>query len=56
MSNQVAKLPECPVHGQMQLQQAGTPEQTFCGTWYRCTQCTHSVLLPSQKLRSSLTA
>lgn len=50
MSNQVARLPECPQHGQMQLQQAGTKEQAFCGTWYRCNLCTHSVLLPSREL------
>ena len=50
MSNQVARLPECPQHGAMQLQQAGTKEQAFCGTWYRCNHCTHSVLLTSSEL------
>ena len=54
MKQQVAKLPECPVHGTMQLQQTGTPEQAFCGTWYRCDKCTHSVLLPSRQLQAAL--
>jgi hypothetical protein len=39
------ELPKCAEHGSMELQPAGTQEQEFCGTWYRCSRCTNSVLL-----------
>lgn len=40
-------LPACDQHGQMELQKPGTPEQAYCGIWYRCARCTNTVLLPS---------
>ena len=47
----LACLPVCPIHGdQLDLQKPGTPEQEFCGTWYRCPQCGYTVLYPSQEL------
>lgn len=54
-STAVAVLPECPTHGQMELQQPGTPEQAWCGVWYRCRHCTTSVLLPSANIQPALT-
>lgn len=43
-------IPECAQHGQMHIQPAGTPEQAWCGVWYRCQHCTNTVLLPSADL------
>lgn len=40
-------LPACDQHGQMAHQPPGTPEQAWCGVWYRCQRCTNTVLLPS---------
>ena len=40
-------LPACDLHGQMEHQTPGTPEQAYCGVWYRCSHCTNTVLLPS---------
>lgn len=48
------ELPQCPEHGQMELQKPGTREQEFCGTWYRCTRCTNSVLFTSPELENQL--
>lgn len=48
-------LPSCPSgHGQMKIAPAGSSEQAFCGTWYRCIRCTSSVLLESPGLRAQL--
>lgn len=35
------KAPRCevPGHGRMKLQKPGTPEQAFCGTWFKCEEC-----------------
>lgn len=49
-----ATPPMCAQHGQMAVQPAGTPEQVFCGVWYRCARCTNTVLLESQQLRDHL--
>lgn len=49
-------LPACELHGQMALQPPGTPEQAFCGTWYRCTRCTNTTLLASPGLNAQLAA
>jgi hypothetical protein len=38
----------------MERQQPGTPEQAWCGTWWRCTRCTNSTLLPSIDLTKHL--
>lgn len=48
--------PECstPGHGYMVLRQAHTPEQAFCGTWYRCERCMAGALLPSSELLAQL--
>jgi hypothetical protein len=48
------ELPKCAEHGSMELQPAGTQEQEFCGTWYRCSRCTNSVLLTSPALEAQL--
>lgn len=49
------RLPVCPIHGdQMDLHKPGTPEQEFCGTWYRCPQCGYSTLYPSVELLRQL--
>jgi hypothetical protein len=48
------ELPKCAEHGTMELQKPGTREQAFCGTWYRCTRCTNSVLLTSPQLAAQL--
>lgn len=51
------KLPECPNgHGQMEFAKAATPEQAFCGTWYRCPRCHSSTLFQSPELRAQLAA
>lgn len=47
-------LPRCDQHGEMVLSKPGTREQEWCGTWYRCTRCTSSVLLSSRELTTSL--
>lgn len=47
-------LPKCQEHGTMELQKPGTREQAFCGTWYRCTRCTNSVLFTSPELEAQL--
>lgn len=46
--------PNCAQHGDMRLQTPGTPEQAFCGTWYRCDQCSNTTLLPSAELDAQL--
>lgn len=46
-------LPDCPTHGPMQKVPAGTPEQAWCGEWWRCELCTHSVLRPSENIMSA---
>ena len=43
--------PICPTHGPMQKVPTGTPEQEWCGEWWRCELCTHSVLIPSAALQ-----
>jgi len=47
-------LPSCEQHGQMELQSPGTPEQAYCGTWYRCTRCGSSKLFTSPALQRDL--
>ena len=48
-------LPKCPNHGEeMLLQNPGTEEQRFCGTWYQCPKCKNTVLFPSFELRAYL--
>lgn len=54
MGMSLERLPECSVHGSMELVAPGTNEQKWCGVWYRCTRCTSSVLLPSPKLTTHL--
>ena len=44
--------PICPTHGPMQQVPPGTPEQAWCGEWWRCDRCTHSVLQPSEVLKT----
>ncbi len=44
--------PHCPQHGTMQKAHPATPEQKWCGEWWRCDRCTHTVLRPSDELRS----
>ena len=46
-------LPQCEQHGQMEIQPAGTPEQAWCGVWYRCTRCTNAALFPSAALKAT---
>ena len=50
----IMQLPKCEKHGQMKLQNPGTREQEYCGTWYRCTRCGDSVLLTSSELERDL--
>src|SRR5574337_196169 len=45
--------PICPTHGLMQKAPPGTPEQKWCGEWWRCERCTNSVLIPSETLKAS---
>lgn len=52
--NVLMQLPTCLEHGVMELQKPGTREQEFCGTWYRCTRCTNSVLFTSPALEAQL--
>ena len=47
------ETPECPRHGPMQIAPPGTPEQKWCGEWWRCEKCSHSVLRPSEELTAS---
>jgi len=45
----------CPTHGAtMGPSNAGTPEQAYCGQWFRCERCTTSVLIPSAGLVADL--
>ena len=46
-------LPICEQHGQMEHQKPGTPEQEWCGVWYRCAKCTNTVLFPSKQLEAA---
>lgn len=48
------RLPECEQHGQMEFAPSGSPEQAFCGTWYRCSRCASSVLFSSLGLTAQL--
>ena len=50
MGKSLERLPECSVHGVMELVAPGAPEQKWCGIWYRCQRCTSSVLLPAPEL------
>jgi hypothetical protein len=43
--------PTCQTHGPMLKVPAGTPEQKWCGEWWRCELCTHTVLRPSDNCR-----
>ena len=45
-------------HGKMvRRPKAGqTPEQLFCGTWWDCTRCHGSVLIPSNGLKKQWAA
>ena len=40
----------------MERREPGTPEQKFCGTWFRCTdpRCQYTVLIPSEGLKAQL--
>jgi hypothetical protein len=45
----------CPanaLHGKLVPSPAGTPEQAWCGSWYRCAKCGSSMLLPSADLKA----
>lgn len=59
-ANLPAERPRCPKgHGYMTLRPSYTPEQAFCGTWYRCTPagpvpCGDTVLLISPGLPAQL--
>jgi hypothetical protein len=46
--------PTCQQHGPMVQQEPGTPEQAFCGVWYRCTRCALTMLLQSEALTAQL--
>lgn len=49
----------CPQHGAtMQQRPAFTPEQRFCGAWWRCEEgrCQFTILYPSIELRAQLEA
>lgn len=49
--------PQCPNgHGDMVLRNPeGQPEHVrWCGTWYDCTKCHSSTLLPSPELEAQL--
>lgn len=56
----VMELPRCPNpdHGHMDLcgPEGQTPEQRWCGTWYRCSRCQNAALLVSPELKASLAA
>lgn len=45
----------CPRHGaSMERSEARTPEQAFCGAWWRCSEdrCGYTVLFDSPSLRA----
>jgi hypothetical protein len=48
------ELPACTQHGPMVQQEPGTPEQAFCGVWYRCTRCALAMMLQSEALTAQL--
>lgn len=47
-------VPACAHHGQMEPRSAGTPEQAYAGSWYQCTRCTNSALLPTEAVNHQL--
>ena len=53
-----AVRPACSVegHGTMEYRSGSTPEQVWCGTWYRCQapRCFNSTLYPSTALTAHL--
>lgn len=50
-NNALMIIPRCAVHGeQLVLRSNGTYEQNYCGTWYACSQCGYTVLLPSPEI------
>src|SRR5690606_23509616 len=56
MSDRTITCPSNPDHGPLEPRplERQTPEQKWCGTWFDCTRCSSSVLVPSPELTKFL--
>lgn len=51
------RINRCPQHGEQLIHRPGsTPEQVYCGTWYKCPQCEYTVLFTSVELATEYRA